>query len=408
MHASRPHVMIDLETLDTARTAKILSIGAVRFDPHGEACLGPPFYGIIDEASYADDPDFTESAATRAWWDRQSEAARAEVMGNPRGRPWREVLEEFRAWYAGPAPPVEVWANSPSFDCAILEYACEVAGQKVPWHYHAKRDVRTLGALVGTPYHRWRQTLRVPAGTTVMHCALDDCQDQIAFVHWALRTLGCSGDEVSDACVLYTGPMYAGKTDALIAHLRLHVASHRAPPLVVKHAHDRVRHGATLASRSGATWDGPVAVLETLDALFEPPLLDQLGRCSLLALDEAQFFEPAQLAAVVRRCTEAGTPVVLSALSAVADATPWPAVAAVQPFVSRTVHLRAICAACRRPGTATLTHRRCAPTTPAPDHGGIPPAPVLVRPLDEEETLYRPLCPGCYGAAQRSTPGGAR
>jgi hypothetical protein len=37
-----------------------------------------------------------------------------------------------------------VWANSPSFDCRILEAAYSAIGREKPWAYYEERDYRTL------------------------------------------------------------------------------------------------------------------------------------------------------------------------------------------------------------------------------------------------------------------------
>lgn len=390
------HLMLDLETLDTCATAKILSIGAMWFDPYGDAVparddADASFYVVIDARSYTPADGFTDSRATRAWWKRQERAARDEVFDNPKAVPWRTALVQFTAWLQPPAKYM-VWANSPSFDCAILQHALHAANHPVPWAYYAQRDVRTLGSISGYHYAVMRkQWVRRDPATAVVHNALADCQLQVRFVQHCLRALSVSKAEASGACVLYTGPMYAGKTDALIAHLqylRDKFKGARAV-LVVKHVNDVIRNKDELRSRSGAVWQGsPVHTLASLDELLKPPLLAKLHAASVVVLDEAHFFAPAELRAFVRMCTAKQQRLILSGLSARSDATPWPALAVVQPFVTRTVHLCADCTRCGGVQTATLTHRR----TPMPADGD----PVYVASHRQEDAVYRPVCASCY------------
>lgn len=402
--------MLDLETLDTRPRAKILSVGALAFDPHGTtlAADAPSFYGVVDAVSYGADEPFTEDAATRAWWDRQGADARAEVFDNPAARPWRDVVADVVAWLRAQASagrqPLYVWANSPAFDCTILANAIQCAGHAQPWRYYAQRDVRSLGALAGLRYTTFRDMREASGATDVAHHALADCRMQARFTQHAIRALGRPAAPTSEACVLYTGPMYAGKTDALIAHLQYaRTAARRrsggqGEPLVLKHVNDAARRGDRLASRTGRAWDGPVHALVSLDRVFEDrALTGALDRALLVAVDEAQFFAPRELRAFVRTCLARAVPVVLSGLSAVADATAWPAIAAVQPFVTRTVHLRATCAGCGTPDAATLTHR----ATALPADGD----PVFVASARQEDAVYRPLCVACYARAP-AAPGG--
>lgn len=77
------NVTIDLETLDTETTAKILSIGIVPFNwgeqvGFEELCNRPASLYIKIKMSDYDYShlNFTESQATREWWEVQGEEAR--------------------------------------------------------------------------------------------------------------------------------------------------------------------------------------------------------------------------------------------------------------------------------------------------------------------------------------------
>jgi hypothetical protein len=166
-------VMVDIETLGRAPGAAICSIGAVEFDERG---LGEEFYREISlESCQARGLEI--DAETLAWWLSQDAAVSGVLTG---GESIRSVLFEFNHWYCAHEFD-EVWANSPSFDCDLLEAAYEAAGvSPVPWEYHEQRDVRTLRSL--------------PCAVEVEmegdeHDALDDARYQARIVSETLQSL---------------------------------------------------------------------------------------------------------------------------------------------------------------------------------------------------------------------------
>jgi thymidine kinase len=226
--------------------------------------------------------------------------------------------------------------------------------------------------------------------------AMEQCKCQVEFIQEMTRVVPMCGDKgFHHTCVLYTGPMYAGKTEMLIKHLR-HVSNNTPGGedslLVVKHANDVVRFGEPLKSRSGLEWSRGVKAINDLDDLFDSSTGDALEGISLVAIDEAQFFEPDQLVALIKECIARKISVVISALSALADTKPWPSIAAIQPFVTRTTHLRARCSDCHGIDQATLTFRQKPQKTPKP----LPPSRVYVASPQEEANVYKPLCLACY------------
>lgn len=143
-------IMFDIETLDTADTAVVLSIGAVLFDKTkvpGEEIVDR-FYRVLDIQSQID-AGRTISQSTLLWWLSDHDAAkvnaRAEAF-NPVRQPVVESLGAFYGW-ATQTPVVSVnryWCVGPHFDGAImnnlaLDFNCEV-----PWRYNQLRDVRTV------------------------------------------------------------------------------------------------------------------------------------------------------------------------------------------------------------------------------------------------------------------------
>lgn len=132
-------VMVDIETLGLKRGAAIVSIGAVEFGP---AHTGDTFYRSIDRES-CKAAGLTVDEDTLEWWQDQDDDAKAVLDG---GQPLSDVLAAFRTWYVGKGFD-EVWANSPSFDCELLEVAYDAVGIGEPWDFHDERDFRTLKSL---------------------------------------------------------------------------------------------------------------------------------------------------------------------------------------------------------------------------------------------------------------------
>lgn len=138
-------VMIDLETLDTAVTGAILSIGACRFN---ETEIGNDgFYRAITIQSNIDEHR-TISGNTLSWWMGQEEKAKR-VFNDPEAVTLTQALDELREWLG---PPVEaknkrVYGNGANFDISILDHAYSTGGQTSPWEFYNVRCFRTLKSL---------------------------------------------------------------------------------------------------------------------------------------------------------------------------------------------------------------------------------------------------------------------
>lgn len=151
--------MIDIETLGTGPGCVVLSIGAVRFDADG------PTEECSVSVSMADcqREDLEIDAETLEWWLTQDAAAREQLCG---GTELEQALLTLTSFVSGAD---EVWANSPKFDCGILEAAYEAVGVAVPWEYYQLRDFRTLSELPVAPELEQ---------DGVAHDALDDARYQ--------------------------------------------------------------------------------------------------------------------------------------------------------------------------------------------------------------------------------------
>lgn len=167
-------VMIDIETLGREPGCAIIAIGACRFDSRE---VGETFEASVDLDSNGTH-GLTVEHETLAWWLTQDGRARSQLVG---GDPLRDALAELGA-FIGDAD--EVWANSPSFDCRILEAAYSAIGREVPWAYYEERDYRTIKNLAIT--HGIEQE-------GIEHDAVDDAVHQATV---AATVLGRIDEEV--------------------------------------------------------------------------------------------------------------------------------------------------------------------------------------------------------------------
>jgi len=166
--SKQERVMVDIETMGTERGAAIVSIGAVRFTTSG---FDETFHRSISLKS-CQDAGLTVDAETLEWWLTQNSEAKEQLVG---GDSLRAVLHGFSEWYDGAD---EIWANSPSFDCELLEAAYDAVGLEEPWEFWEERDVRTVKSL---PIANEREHRGVE------HDALDDAVHQARVV---AKTLG--------------------------------------------------------------------------------------------------------------------------------------------------------------------------------------------------------------------------
>ena len=161
-------VMVDIETLGLERGAAIVSIGAVRFNTNG---INGSFERSVSLSS-CQDAGLTIDAETIEWWFSQDDAPREQIAG---GVELVDALSAFTAWYGDVD---EIWANSPSFDCELLEAAYEAVGLEEPWDFWEERDVRTIASLPVAPDIEQEGT---------EHDAIDDARHQAHVVGKALR-----------------------------------------------------------------------------------------------------------------------------------------------------------------------------------------------------------------------------
>lgn len=133
-------VMVDIETVGLDPDSAIVSIGAVGFDRHGTY---DTFEVNIDLVSAQEEGLTLDAHTLLDFWLDQDEVVREALYG---GVSLPNALSQFVVWM-NESGPDEIWANSPAFDCVILEHALDAVGIEVPWDYYQRRDLRTLDSL---------------------------------------------------------------------------------------------------------------------------------------------------------------------------------------------------------------------------------------------------------------------
>ena len=157
------NLMIDIETMGTKPGCVILSIGAVLF---GGGQLGREFYIEIDPTN-CQAHGMTINADTLRWWMRQE--IKPPVNGAATlEHALRRLSGEFNNWRE-----MCVWANSPTFDLAILRDAYARVSMKAPWPFWQERDFRSARDILAPDFSI--TTVR-PFGDT--HHALADAKRQ--------------------------------------------------------------------------------------------------------------------------------------------------------------------------------------------------------------------------------------
>lgn len=171
------HLMIDLETLDTAPTALVLSAGWAWFDRNG---IHSSSSMRFDHYLQHNGQDRTVSLDTIRWWHKQT-TPMPESKHSFDVRMLNRELQRTHPYY-GTEHPVDlsthlVWSNSPSFDCVILRSWAERLRHALPWKFYQERDFRTLVYLVDKAAGVGKAERR-----SAQHDAEQDARDQAQFM----------------------------------------------------------------------------------------------------------------------------------------------------------------------------------------------------------------------------------
>lgn len=163
------NLMNDLETLGTVPGCSILSIGAVRFDPHLNK-LGDEFYVVVNRQSCLDAGLF-EMQDTVNWWNKQSAEARKvldQAGDESQSVPLPLALAQFTD-FCKKKPGTLVWGNGADFDnplLAVAYYRCNMTQGWGPWNGRCYRTFKNLAKHIK------------PEREGTYHNALDDAKTQ--------------------------------------------------------------------------------------------------------------------------------------------------------------------------------------------------------------------------------------
>lgn len=143
------------------------------------------------------------------------------------------------------------------------------------------------------------------------------------------------------------GCMFAGKTEELIRRLgRLRYA--KQTYVVFKPAIDSRYSDTEIVSHNGVSIAANVvSSVEQIQAALKNKLTP-----NVIAIDEAQFFEP-ELVALVRQFVSEGYRVIAVGLDTDFRGDPFPNIADLLALADEDIHLNAICTICGKPGTRT-------------------------------------------------------
>lgn len=134
------HAMIDIETLDTAPSSTVLSVGAVKFNPYN---ANDPYERMLWRPSVDEQLEGgrTTSDDTLAWWAKQDANIR-EVTFTEDGRiPLKQFFAETNKYLVGVD---KIWCQGPQFDMVILENLFKQFNHHRNWAFWQVQDCRTI------------------------------------------------------------------------------------------------------------------------------------------------------------------------------------------------------------------------------------------------------------------------
>lgn len=156
------NIMIDLETLDTAPSAVILSIGLVAFNKEGikqKLYLVPSIQQQLNKGR-------TISESTLMWWMGQNSEARKVFTDEKRD--FLSTMKDVNGFISG-YPRSKIWGYGSNFDPVLVDDAFRSLNLTTPWKYWDVRCLRTFCDENEAP---------LPKNTGVLHNAIDDATRQ--------------------------------------------------------------------------------------------------------------------------------------------------------------------------------------------------------------------------------------
>ena len=203
------HMMIDIESLGVQHGAPVITIGAVLFDPRKQdnidGIMKRGFLRRIDIEDALRNSTGPDPNTLKWWWQQEDAAIKSLVTGDlVTSKQAAEELRQFAVhrwpggndkFFAGHSElPLAciVWANSPDFDCKMLEFLYAKVNDVFPFKFFQYRCLRTIKDLA------WPNGSNdVPRfDTGAKHDALADAANQALVVQAAYKQLGLSTQDV--------------------------------------------------------------------------------------------------------------------------------------------------------------------------------------------------------------------
>ena len=163
--------MIDIETMSCSSNASIITIAAVKFNRNDNikplVDMKTFYVKITHESCKKLKLHFDKE--TEKWWKTQTKETQKEIF-DEEGRIDLQIALIQLSDFIGESS--HIWANSPNFDCVILENAYNKCKIKIPWVYYKLRDTRTIYDIASI-------NLKCFSSSNQKHNALHDCYSQI-------------------------------------------------------------------------------------------------------------------------------------------------------------------------------------------------------------------------------------
>ena len=155
-------VTFDWESCSLSPTAAVMSLGAVAWKRYGKES---PFFdegdGVLRNSTFYAHVDlrsmfingFAFDQSTAEWWSKQSDEAKAALLGNDSDeapcQPIDVVVNDLFGWidYIKKKlgeDEICLWAQGTDFDVAVLRYICWKLGIKFEIKHTSLRDHRTF------------------------------------------------------------------------------------------------------------------------------------------------------------------------------------------------------------------------------------------------------------------------
>lgn len=180
-------IMIDIETLDTAPTAVVTSIGAVAFSyaettkDFAEPASTTAFYVGLDIDDQLE-MGRTISGPTLAFWAAQPAGLfHQQLAGESSPYEALHILRLFLVQYS--SPETDIWCKGAAFDFVLLHNLFKMYGVDWPVNYWQEMCARTIFRTYKTEYEKAKALYK----NDNPHHALEDCKTQVLRLNHVLR-----------------------------------------------------------------------------------------------------------------------------------------------------------------------------------------------------------------------------